>query len=519
MESETSTEPGLVSTKAKAALRQKLLEAAVIACRSNFLSFVKMFAPILIPDFKMGRHIEVVCRQLQEVSEGRCKRLMLFLPPRSTKSWIASKLFPAWYMGLNPRDELLTVSHSVTLAEGFGRTVRDIISMDLYQMVFPGVEIRPDVRAAGRWATTRGGVYVAAGIKSQIAGLGAHIAVLDDVMSEEDAFSEAGKRYAREWYPSGLRTRLMPGGAIIIINTRYAEDDISGWLLSLRGSEEWKVIKIPAWLDSQSAKLLNLQEGSSYFPEWKPDALLKLDQAEITAAHGSRYWQALYMQDPTPAEGNIIKKEWFREWRYEEPPRCSFIIQSLDTAFSTKKSADFSVIETWGVFMREEVDSKGTAHIVGHAILLGMVRGRMEYPELRKAAQEAYKKHRPDVVIIEKKASGQSLIQDLRRAGVPVREYTPDKDKETRVNAITPLLESGRVWLPKGRAWAEDLKAEACGFPNAAHDDQVDAMAAALLYLKENWSIQAVTDPRYSPGKPKVSKTYWGSLIGHRKAV
>ena len=190
-------------------------------CKEDFLTFVRKVAPTLITDWHMGRHIEVLSDKLQKVVEGKIKRLMVFLPPRSSKSVICSKLFPAWYIGKNPNHEILTVSHSDQLSSDFGRSVRDIVNTEEFVNMFPGVNLRQDVRAAGKWKTNLNGSYYAAGVRSQIAGRGAHIAILDDVMSEEDSFSDAGRRYIKEWWPSGLRTRIMPNGSIIIINTRY----------------------------------------------------------------------------------------------------------------------------------------------------------------------------------------------------------------------------------------------------------------------------------------------------------
>ena len=243
----------------------------------NFLTFVKRIAPSIVSDFKMGNHIRVISNKLQDLEEGKIKRLMVFLPPRSSKSVICSKLFPAWYIGRHPEHEILTVSHSDQLSSDFGRSVRDVVNTEEFQKIFRGVQLRSDVRAAGKWKTNQGGMYYAAGVRSQIAGRGAHIAILDDVMSEEDSFSEAGRRYIKEWYPAGLRTRIMPNGAIVIINTRYHYDDLCGWLLKQQENMgdydiiPWEVIKIPAWLDEDAADLLDLPVGGSYFPEWKPD--------------------------------------------------------------------------------------------------------------------------------------------------------------------------------------------------------------------------------------------------------
>ena len=495
-------------------LRELYFQKAVLQSKDSFLHFIAMFAPTLVPDWLMGRHIHVIADKLQKVESGEIKRLMVFLPPRSSKSVICSKLFPAWYVGRHPQHEILTVSHSDQLASDFGRSVRDLVNFDLFNTVFPDVQLRSDVRAAGKWKTNQGGTYYAAGVRSQIAGRGAHVAILDDVMSEEDSFSETGRRYVKEWYPSGLRTRIMPNGSIVIINTRYHEDDLCGWLLRQESQIElenkWEVIKIPAWVDEPSSKLLDLPIGSSYFPEWKPSEILKNDEEEIKASNGSRYWESLYMQNPVPDTGGIIKKKWIQWWDYDEPPACDYIIQTYDTAFSTKTTADFSVIQTWGIFEHMETDSTGRENWVSNLILLGNEKGRFDYPALRTKAQELYDYHKPDVCIIEKKASGQSLIQDLRRAGLPVLDYIPDRDKTARVYAATPLMEAGRVWLPKGYEWSDDLYGEAITFPNARHDDQVDAMTMAIHYMKESWNLTHPDDPDYEEGYERKKRVaYW----------
>ena len=482
---------------------------------TDFLTFVRLVAPTLVPGFQMGNHIKLISDKLKDMEEGKIKRLMVFLPPRSSKSVICSKLFPAWYIGRNPSHEILTVSHSDQLSSDFGRSVRDIVNTEEFQKIFRGVHLRSDVRAAGKWKTNQNGTYYAAGVRSQIAGRGAHVAILDDVMSEEDAFSDAGRRYIKEWYPAGLRTRIMPNGAILIINTRFHYDDLCGWLLKQQENMSeyetipWEVIKIPAWLDEESAELLDLPPGGSYFPEWKTKEVLQMDENEIKASNGSRYWNSLYMQDPTPEEGGLIKKRWLQNWEDPEPPSCDFVIQTFDTAFSTKTTADFSVIQTWGIFYLHDQDEKGYETYAPNLILLGNIKGRFEYPELRRLSQKLYNEHRPDVCMVEKKASGQSLIQDMRRAGLPVMEYNPDRDKVSRVYAASPIMEAGRLWIPKNKKWADDLIEELIRFPNAAHDDQVDALTMAVHYMKESWHLTHPDDPELEDEPPEPKSTYW----------
>ena len=499
-------------------VKNNLVDLVNKQSQDDFLTFVRAMAPTLVSDWKMGRHIELISDKLQQVVEGKIKRLMVFLPPRSSKSVICSKLFPAWYIGRNPNHEILTVSHSDQLSSDFGRSVRDIVNQDKFSDMFPGVNLRQDVRAAGKWKTNLNGSYYAAGVRSQIAGRGAHMAILDDVMSEEDSFSDAGRRYIKEWYPSGLRTRIMPNGSIIIINTRYHYDDLCGWLLKqqdefdIETKMRWDVISIPAWLDEKASKLLGLEEGTSYFPEWKDNETLRIDEAEIKATNGAKYWESLYMQNPTPDEGSLIKKNWLNKWEYKEPPHCDFILQTYDTAFSTKTTADFSVIQTWGVFHFFDDRADGEEVAASNLILLGQVRGRYEYPDLRRIAQQEYQKHRPDICLVEKKASGQSLIQDMRRSGLPVLEYMPDKDKISRVFSASPLLEAGRVWIPKCKAWANELYEEAILFPYARHDDQVDAMVMAIHYVKDSWRMEHPDDPDWEDDvNPRRQKrvAYW----------
>lgn len=277
-------------------------------------------------------------------------------------------------------------------------------------------------------------------------------------------------------------------------NTRWHEEDLIGWVLANSPHEDWEVVNIPAIAEDDDA--LGREPGEALWPDSYPVERL----LEIKATIGSRDWAALYQQSPTAEDGNIFKREWWKWWDKSEPPECDYVLQSFDTAFSVKTSADPTSIQTWGVFNRDDGP---------HLILLGRVNRRMEFPELRSVAKELYKDWNPDGVIIEKKASGQSLTQDLRRAGIPITEYSPDRDKVARAHAAAPLVESGRVWLPR-KPWAEDFVNQLTSFPNGKNDDDVDAFTQAILRLKSGWFLQHPDDPDEDNNKPQMKRRgYW----------
>ena len=501
------------------ALREGLHKVAVQRARDNFYAYVCLMAPVVIPEkFVDGRHIKLLCEAAQEGENGKQKRQMVFLPPGSTKSKIMSVLFPSWVVGRHPNWPILQISHSAELAQGFGREVRDLMGDLLYQEIFPGVNLRADVQAAGRWMTTMGGKYYAAGAGAHIAGMRAKIAILDDLLSEQTARSKTEREAINSWYAKGLRSRLLPGGSIIIVNTRWHVADLSGYLLQQSAKDKkrlgWKVISIPAILDSESAKLLGLSEGDSYWPEYWP--LQELLQ--IKADNIDEDWSALYMQSPIVADGSIFKEKYLKIWPTDEPPNCVFILQTLDTASTAETYSDYSVIQTWGIYEHNPSVTEDLGPTVHNLILLENYRERLEYPELRKKVVAKYNKWKPDVMLIEKKASGISLLQDLRLAGAPVQEFLPDRDKVARAYAATPLMNAGRVWIPKWenrpsiKSLVDELKAFSAS-KSHAHDDMVDALVMAVLYLKSSFYLIHPDDPEFPKLSEKKHKTYWNSLV------
>ena len=446
---------------ARLELRKALLDAHDRAT-SSFIDFCQY----VWPEMLVGEHHKLIAKKLDEVVSGKCKRLIIAMPPRHGKSQMGSYLFPAYLMGKRPDAKLIVGSHTAELAQRFGRMIRNLVDDSRYKELFPDTVLAADSKAAGRWATSQGGEAFFIGKGGAMTGRGGDIVVLDDILDEQDAISETAMQNTWEWYESGPRQRLQPGGAIVLINTRWKTDDVAGRLLKMQSNlkaDQWEVLEFPAILPS----------GKPLWPEyWKLDELEK-----VKFSIGLPKWNAQWQQQPTNDEGAILKREWWKRWEYEDPPPCEYVIQSYDTAYSKKETADYSVISTWGVFT-PDADSGP------NIILLGVRRGRWDFPELKRVALEEYKYYNPDNVLIEAKATGTPLQQELRRLGIPVTMYSPGgrktgTDKISRANAIAPIMESGMVWAPRTE-WGDEMIEECAAFPNGSNDDQVDSMTMAL---------------------------------------
>lgn len=497
-------------------LKETLREQATRHAKNSFLAYVKLIAPFVIPEgFVGGNHIDLICDRLQKVEQGDIKRLMIFMPPRSMKSRLGSILFPSWVLGKHPTQELMSLSYGKDLATDFSREVRNIVKSEEYAEIFPKLALRADSRAAHRWHTTAGGVYISGGITSGIAGKGAHIAIIDDPLSEQDAMSKASRDYVKNWYPSGLRTRLAPGGRIILIMTRWHTDDLAGWLIEQqkndKRSDKWEVLEIPAIIDEQRhSKQIALPIGSSYWPErWDKEAL------EVTKANmPPSQWLALYMQRPIPDEGGIFKRQWFEEWPYSDPPKCEYVVTSVDTAHATGKENDYSACTTWGIFFNIEELTNGRELRVPNLVLLSGFKERLAFHELRQRIIEVNRAHHPDTIIIENSPTGGALISELQRLGLPIHAYRPDRDKRSRAHAASPMVEAGRVWLPKNRSWSSEFLDEVSIFPSGAHDDYTDTFSQAILWVRDNWKLTGPGDLLYgyeTPPRRKI-KTYWSTI-------
>ena len=456
--------------------------------QDNFLEFVNH----VYDGFIQGSHHKQVAKRFETLAKTPGSRLIVNMPPRHTKSEFASYLLPAWLIGKNPELKIIQTTHTAELAVRFGRKVRNLMEMQEYREVFPDVDLRADSKAAGRWETSQGGEYYAAGVGGAITGRGADLLIIDDPHSEQDALSESAMENAYEWYTSGPRQRLQPGGSIVIVMTRWSLKDLTGKLLRAQGSDvmsdQWEVVEFPAILPS----------GNVLWPQfWKKDELLR-----VKASLSLGKWNAQWQQNPVAEEGAIIKKEWWKKWEKEKAPPVSYIMQSYDTAFSKKETADYSAITTWGVFKPDEYGPDSI-------ILMDAQRGRWDFPELKAKALEEYKYWDPDMVLIEAKATGTPLTDELRTIGIPVVNYTPSKgkDKHTRMHMVAPIFESGKVWAPEKR-FSEEVIEECAAFPNGDHDDYCDSMSMALIRYRKGGFLRLDSDeedvePSYNP-RPRV---------------
>lgn len=453
--------------------------------KNDFMSFVKC----VWPDFIEGAHHRVIAQKFNDLANKKINRLIVNMPPRHTKSEFASFLLPAWMVGRNPKLKIIQATHTGELAVRFGRKAKTLIDSEEYAKIFE-TRLREDSQAAGRWETSQGGEYFAAGVGGAITGRGADLLIIDDPHSEQDAMSLNAFDSAYEWYTSGPRQRLQPGGQIVLVMTRWSKKDLTGILLKnqkeVKG-DQWEVVEFPAIIDEQPV-----------WPEyWKLD---ELEKVKVTLPVAK--WNAQWMQKPTSEEGAIIKREWWQIWEKDELPYVDYVIQSYDTAFLKKETADFSAITTWGVFYPDS-DSKP------NLILMDSIKERFEFPELRRVALDQYNYWKPDMVIVEQKASGTPLTHELRQMDIPVMTFTPSRgnDKHVRVNTCAPLFEAGLIWAPDMK-FAEEVVEECAAFPHGDHDDLVDSMTMAVMRFRQGGFITHPEDYLDEPTQP-VTKEYY----------
>ena len=437
-------------------------------CQDHFLYFVQEVWPDFIcrkeKDRSKWGHHQIIAHEFTNIAADKKGRLIINMPPRHTKSEFASVYFPAWIIGKYPKMKIMQVSHNTELAVRFGSKVRNIIDSPEYKQIFGNVKLREDSKAKGRWETNHGGEYYAAGVGASITGRGADLLIIDDPHSEQDALNMASYDRVYEWYTSGPRQRLQPGGRIIVVMTRWSVADLTGKLMKAQKepkSDQWEVIEFPAILPS----------GKPVWPGY-----WKLEELEaVKASVAITKWNAQYQQNPTAEEGSIIKSEWWNVWEKDVLP---------------------------ALFRPSEDDGP-------RLILLDLVKDRYEFPELRRIAKEQYDYWKPETVIVEAKASGLPLTYEMRKLGIPVINFTPSKgnDKHTRVNAVAPLFEAGMVWYPD-RKFAEEVIEECAAFPLGEHDDLVDSMTQAVMRFRQGGFVEHPEDYADEP-LPQQQRTYY----------
>ena len=450
------------------------------SAKNSFLDFVLH----VYQGYKVGPHHRKLASIFEDIAAGKKKRVIVNIAPRHGKSELISYLAPAWFLGKYPQKKVIMASHTADLAINFGRRVRNLVGSEVYKDVFPQVELQADSKSASRWGTNFNGEYFAIGVGGALAGRGADLFIIDDPHSEQDAKQNRADVFdpAWEWFQSGPIQRLMPGGAIIVVMTRWSKADLTGRIVQHMtrndDADQWEVIEFPAILHE------NEPSARSLWPEfWSLEAMLAKK-----AAMDIRYWQAQYMQQPTSEEGALIKREWWQMWEQDDPPNCEFIIMALDAAQETSNRSDFNALTTWGVFFNEETKNY-------NIILLNAIKQRLEFPDLKALVLEEYKEWSPDAFIVEKKSNGAALYQEMRRMGVPISEFTPGKgqDKISRVNAVSDLFSSGIVWAPD-RRWAQEVIEECNDFPSGSNDDLVDSTTLALLRFRQGGFIRLPSD-------------------------
>lgn len=495
----------------------KFLEnEAISMARESFYHYVLLMGPTRIEGFQTGRHIQRICQELQELGEniwrktGLTPRKMISLPPGGMKSELCSRLFPSWLLGRWPKIRIILVGHGIEFArDEFGAKIRDIVRSPEFKVIFPSTELREDKQTAGRFLTKVGGEMVCTSLEAKIAGRRGHIVICDDALVEEDALSKPIRMRMVGQYMPNLRSRLLmtPDCAELQVGTRWTQGDLFDYLEKedRNSGSPWKIIKIPALLDEEASEYLReegdpegyLVKDSSFWPEFHPTN--KLEMLRASFINNMPRWNAVYMQNPTPESGQMINPSDFKHWTEEASPDCHTYIVTADTAYTKGTQSDFTAYQLWGLFNYQDHDSPNSIYKT-HAILLNSKKGKWDYPELVNLFMDMYRQDKVDIIIIEERSSGLSLVPDLQKRGLPVYGWKTEKDKIMRMQAAAPLVKSGIIWVPMPEDDAAvctkstDFITEICTFPGGNHDDVPDAFSQFLLFCRDN---NVLTDQDY----------------------
>ena len=438
-------------------------------------------------EFQNNWHIDAISEHLQAVAEGDIKRLIINVPPRHMKSISVAVVLPAWTWARQPEKKFLYASYASSLSIRDSVKCRRLLDSRWYKSHFgEAFQLTSDQNQKQRFENDKTGARIATSVDGALTGEGGDIIVIDDPHNVRESESATVRESVLDWWDQAMQTRLNDPktGAFIIIMQRVHEKDLTGHILANQ-YDEWDHLCLPAKYEIGHPTPTRSSLGFTD-PRTKEGDLLWPDRIDPKTLEGLEKSLGTYasagqlQQRPMPKGGGILKAEWWVPWEKSDLPDIEYVLQSWDTAFSTKEKTSYSARTTWGVFRKN-----GQVN----AIVLDMWYDRVTYPELRKIAQESYNDYEPDAVLIEKKASGQSLLQDLRMAGVPVLEYMPDRDKEARAHASSALLEDGRIWYPSDKKWCKDLIDICASFPATDNDDIVDTCTQAWLRLRKGWFV------------------------------
>lgn len=469
--------------------------------REDFL----VFCHRVYPGFKEGphhRHLKPLLHdmagtwsQTEEIPPWAL-RLTVSMPPRFGKSESIAYLYVAWYLGHNPSHQIMMVTHTADLSASFGLKVRDLLDSPEYQEIFErSVQVSKDKSAAGNWTTVQGGVYLALGVGGNAAGKGADLLVADDLVSEQAVlYGNPAVAFETAWsyMQVGPLQRLMPGGRIIMVGTRWGKQDPIAKAIQwskdkkAEGALPWHEVRFPAVMDVE-------REGKTQTVSLWPEQWSLSELMSKKAGMRPAFWAAQYMQEPTSDSAALLKREHWNIWLLDEPPEIDTVIQVWDTAHETKNKSDYSACTTWGVWFNEEKHRN-------ELMLLNAVKARWEFPELKRQARAQADAWKPDHLLVEKKAAGAPLIQELRAMELFVEEYSPSRgkvghsnDKFARVNAISTIFEDGCVWMPDTQ-WAREVREECADFPSGEHDDYVDTVTMACMRFRQGGYLKLSGD-------------------------
>jgi predicted phage terminase large subunit-like protein len=427
--------------------------------------FLARFVTIAMPSYELSPAHKAKIEFLESFLKGDFSRGQIIEPPRGGKTLLVAELLPAYIFGKNPKARIISISHGADLSEISGRHLRNILTSPAYQQVFPDTKLSPDSSAVYHFETTAGGEFTAAGRGGSVTGRGADYLILDDLLKDiAEANSETICAATIDFLRTVAMTRLSPHGKVISIGTRWGDKDPIGWFAQLPGV---RVLHLPAISLGKDRDVLRRQAGEALWPDWYPIEALEAKRLEI----GGRAFQTLYQGDVSAAEGVVFKRSWFEHYS-QRPEKFSKVIQSWDTGFKTGATNDFSVCSTWG--------ETQTGYY-----LLHLYRDKVEFPELLRKVKLLAEEWLPEEILVEDRASGQSLIQELKiSTSFPVIAVKADRDKESRASACTAFFESGRVFFPQDAPWLADVEDELSGFPGTLHDDITDSITQALNRLR-----------------------------------